>query len=93
MSIEIAIIREWASEQGAQFAPGLNPDSVAVALWNTRNRIAEALAHSNNLAGDQFEAFVVAVVNAPPHINNGNGTMSPIDWNAIGMAAAEECNR
>lgn len=80
-------LRAWGERQNVVVAPGLDRLAVTNACYRTRVRIAEAMAASDDVTGEERDVFVSAIVEAPAHIDLGNGRMAPIDWLAIGRAA------
>lgn len=78
---------QFADHHNLVIPHGLSAEKVIAAQFRTRKRIAQFLAREDGFTGDQATVYVDAVLRAPFHIDNGNGTMSPIDWSEIGRAS------
>jgi hypothetical protein len=92
---------EWHKFHGSfETPPGLDAAKVIAGMYNSRLRIAGFLAKQENivtrygqviaLSGVERDVFIDAVMMAPAAIYHGNGTMSPIDWAAIGRQAVAD---
>lgn len=86
-------VTTWFERQGAKVPPGLNPDTVRRSLYQSRLRFACYFAMrasvDGHIAAAERDTFIAAVMEAPAAIYHDNGTMSPIDWNQIGLDAVE----